>query len=462
MTPVALATALLALLGQPAPTPGPARPGPTPGSPPASRPTGPALSDNPADYSLDPEAWNGIGYLMTTADEAHVRLEIEPSLDLDTLEPDDAVVLVYPTTELPVADLLAFVDSGGYLVVADDHGTSRPLLDAVGIALDPRGPTTHGKTFEDLDGLPILKPSGEHFLFFNIEEVVANYPAVLRTAARDTRPILSFDGGREHLIVEAPRGSGALLAIADPSIFLNEMQRRFYGNKQLAANVLRFYCQREPCRARLLLPGGQLTGHYDARKHRLGTLPRDLEEAIAALDEALAEASLTMAEPPWAWGIAGLAALLALVLALRAIARFRRPVPVPFPAGDAHPGEAPALGEARGLVLQRVEADFAGMAQTLGDQGEDLVAIYDLEALARDGGGLAPRDRQALADAMLRVRAEAVSLRSRQPPVVSAERFLRLHADVELLSHFSRGRRRVRVPAPHPPGATQPAGSLGD
>ncbi|MFO0750650.1 MAG: Ig-like domain-containing protein [Myxococcota bacterium] len=399
----------------------------------------------PKDYALDADSWNGLGYLMTTAQEARVDLQILPSLDLDSIEPDDTVFLLYPTVALPVDDLMAFVDSGGFLVVADDHGTSGPLLAAAGIELDARGPTQHGRSYQDLEGLPILRPSGQHFLFFNVDEVVANYPAVLRTQSRDVRPILSFDGGREHLIVESPQGSGALLAIGDPSMFLNEMQRRFYGNKQLAANVLRFYCQREPCRARMLLPGGQLTGHYDARKHRLGTLPRDLEEAIQTVDDALADFSETLAEPPWAWIVAGVAALIALVLGLRAIARFRRPVAVPIPSDGQTRGSPPALDEARGLVSQRVEADFGGMAQTLGEQGQDLIRAYDLEGVVKDEAALGPRERQVLADAMLRVRAEAASLRSRQPPVVSADRFLKLHADVELLTRFSRGRRRVRV-----------------
>lgn len=405
----------------------------------------PTGSDQPKDYSLDAEPWNGLGYLLTTASEARVDLQVTPSLDLDTLEPDDTVFIIYPTGPLPVDDLLAFVDSGGYLVVADDHGSSGPLLAAAGLDLDPRGPTQHGRSYHDLEGLPVLRPSGQHFLFFNVDEIVANYPGVLRARTTDIRPILSFDGGREHLIAESPLGSGSLLAISDPSLFLNEMQRRFYGNKQLAANVLRFYCQREPCRARLLAPGSKLTGHYDARKHRLGTLPRDLEEAIASIDDALADASEQLAEPPWAWAVAGVAGLLALVLALRAIARFRRPMVVPIPPDGQHKNLAPSLDEARGLVQQRLEADFGSMAQTLGEQGQDLIAAYDLAAVAKDEAALGARERQMLADAMLRVRAEAASLRSRQPPAVSADRFLKLHADVDILTRFARGRRRVRV-----------------
>jgi len=412
-----------------------------------AQPGGPGPRAVAPDYGLDPEPWNGLGYLLTTAEEAKVELAMVPSLDLSAIAPDDTLVIVYPTVELPVDDLYSFVDSGGYLVVIDDFGTAGPLLARAGIARSEHGPTTAGRLYEAQPGLPIVEPAGEHFLFFNVEEVVANYPAVLAASGADARPILSFDGGSEHLIVESPIGSGALLAIADPSLFLNEMQRRFYGNKQLAANVMRFYCQKEPCHVKLLMPGGGFSGHYDAARHRLGTLPKDLEEAIAALDEAVAEASETLTTPPWAWLVLALSSGIGLVVGLLALARLRRPAAVPLGADLAPRGLPPSLDEAKGLVQQRLEADFSGMSSTLADQGLDLIKVYDLESLARDPAQLQPRDRQHLADAVLRVRAEAVSLQSRQPPVVSADRFLRLFADVEILARWARGRRRVRIPA---------------
>ncbi|MCC6620465.1 MAG: hypothetical protein IT385_04380 [Deltaproteobacteria bacterium] len=413
-----------------------------------------------ADYGLSPEPWNGLGYLITTAEEAKVVLEVVPSVDLSALSPDETLFLVYPTAPLAIDDLVAYVDAGGSLVVADDFGTSAPLLARVGIQRSARGPTEHHNFFSEQSHLPMLTPAGEHFLFFNVEHIVANHPATLSVApgaagpSSGVRPILSFDGGREHLIVESPHGSGAVLAIADASLFLNEMQRRFYGNKQLAANVLRFYCQREPCRVRLLMPGGGFSGRFDPAKHRLGTLPRDLEEAIAGLDEALAELEQLLATPPWAWAVLALTGALTLALALGALARFRRPITMPIAADLAPRGLPPSLDEAAGLVQQRLEADFAGMSQTLADQGLELIRVYDLEAVARSDTTPSARERQQLADAVLRVRAEAVSLQARQPPVVSADRFLRLHSDVELLTRWARGRRRVR--GAQPPGATPP------
>jgi len=407
------------------------------------------------DYGLSPDPWNGLGYLLTTAEEAKVALEIVPDIDLSSISPDETVLLVYPTTPLPVDDLLAFVDSGGSLLVADDFGTAGPLLSRLDVTRSARGPSEQRHFHAEETHLPVLRPAGEHFLFFNVDEIVANHPATLTSSSPTVRPILSFDGGREHLIVEAPHGSGAVLAIADASIFLNEMQRRFYGNKQLAANVMRFYCQHEPCRVKLLIPGGGFSGRFDPAKHRLGTLPRDVEEAVTAIDLALADLSERLASPPLAWAVYALGAFLALVLALAALARFRRPITLPIAQDLAPRGLPPSLDEAAGLVQQRLEADFAGMSQTLADQGLELIRVYDLEAVAKAEGTPAPtaavtavgaRERQHLADALLRVRAEAVSLQSRQPPIVSADRFLRLHADVELLARWARGRRRVKAP----------------
>lgn len=411
------------------------------------------------DYQLDPEPWNGLGYLATTATEAKVELTTTTSLDLAALAPDDTIILVYPTAQLPIEDLLAFVDTGGFLVVADDFGSTEPLLARAGIGRVPAPPPApNQRLVEGQPGLPILTPAGEHFLFFRVEEVVANHPAALVTtspAAQTVRPILSFPDGTHHLIAESPLGDGALLAIADPSILLNEMQRRYYGNKQLAANVLRYYCKREPCKATLLLPGGSFTGHFDAASHRLGTLPKDLREAIDALDESLADASEALATPPIAWFVVLAAAAVGIVLGLFAVARFRRPAAMPLPSMSPADLQAPALEEARGLVTQRFEADFGNMAETLANHGLDLIGAYDLEKLAHDpkASDLSPRDKQHLGDAVLRVRSEAASLHSHKSPVVPAERFLRLFADVDLLQRFARGRRRARPgasPATHP------------
>jgi len=400
------------------------------------------------DYDLDPDRWNGLGYLVTTADEARVTLDTSNAIDLGALEPDDVLVILYPTSNLPVDDLLAFVASGGYLILADDQGTSAALLDKVGIRRRDAGPTGHLAFWDQQEGFPILRPAGTHFLFYNVQQVVANYPAALRIpeSAGNLHPILSFEGGREHFAVEAELGGGKLLAIADPSIYLNDMLRRFYGDKQFAANSLRLYCQREPCTATLVRPGATFSGTFDSERARLGGLPKEVRARIEELNEALGLFSHEVAEPPYAVIVAAAIAALLLLYAARLRGRERIGVMGLLPSVPSQVS-SPALDDARGLVAQRGEADFSHLAQTLGEHALERARRADLAAWVR-----APHDspvgegaRDQLRAALLRVEAETASLRSRQPPIWSADRFLRLHDDVQVLLRNTpdAGRRRA-------------------
>jgi len=400
------------------------------------------------DYDLDPERWNGLGYFLTTAAEARVTLAQGDVVDLSELAPEDVLVLLYPTAPLPVSDLLAFVETGGYVIVADDHGSAQALLRPLGITRRDAGPTTPQRLWEAQDGFPIVAPAGEHFLFFNVTEVVANYPAALGIdeSRAGLQPLLSFQGGREHFAIEASLGSGRALAIADPSIFLNDMLHRFYGDKQFVANVLRLYCQREPCRARLVRPGATWSGHFDADRARQGSRVKQLEVRVTELNQALAELSAALAEAPWALALAGLALLFVILLSARVRAREHGQVMRLLPSVPSQ-ASSPALDDARGLVAQRHEADFSHLALKLGELSLERWHRADIAAFLATLPDAAQREQ--LQAALLRVSAETASLRSPQPPIWSAARFLRLHEDVQLLGRSCldapRGRRKARA-----------------
>lgn len=424
MTPLALLSCLATLAGAPAPD---------------------------ADYNLDPDAWNGFGYFLQTASEARVDVTTHTSIDLAVLDPEDTLLIIYPTRPLPTDDLLAFVESGGDLIIADDGGTSGPLLARLGIERTLEGPRAHLRYANGEEGFPIVKVTGEHFLFFHVDEVVANHPATLAlTGVPGTHPILSFENGREHLIVEARRGDGEVLAIADPSMFLNEMLRRFYGNKQFAANVLRFYCAHEPCKLLLALPGADYTNHFDRQRARLGDLPRDLTEAIDAMNEALADASADLAAPPLSGAIPVVPIALAITILGVLLTFIRRQTRAPTLSAFVGPAErgirepslrrppaslAPSVEDALGLVVQRDHADFVGLALTLADQATELLRVV----------GDAPRASPEIRAAIVRVQAEAAGLRTRQPPRVSADRFLSFYEDVQVLARHAHGPRRAML-----------------
>lgn len=427
-----------------------------------------------ADYDLSPDAWNGLGYLMTTAAEAKVTVSTPPAVDLAALSPEDIVFVVYPRRPLPVQDLLAFVESGGYLLVADDRGSAAELFAAVGLTRNDDGPRDHGELWADQRGFLRLTPAGEHFLFFNVEEIVANHPAALtlsegsgphpRPSSRV--PVLSFEGGREHLLVEVNHGRGKLIAIADASLFINDMLRRFYGNKQLAANLLRYPCLKEPCRATLVAADTAFTGRFDVEKARLGSTRKDIADLVSLLNEAVGEASRALAEPSRATWVA---AVLGLVLAVSALLIWRagrsRLSLLRGPA--AQTASSPMIDEVRGLLAQAHEGDFGALAPTLASYGVELARRHRLHELARRAPAPETGWDEALIAALIRVESEAVGLSSREAGVWSAERLLKLHEDVETLRRAAlqsgraaptqtKGRAEPNPPRNPPGGASSP------
>lgn len=417
------------------------------------------------DYDLSPDTWNGLGYLLTTATEAKVTVSTPPSVDLAALSPEDIVFVVYPRKPLPVTDLMAFVESGGYLLVADDRGSASELFAAAGLTRKDDGPGDHGALWADQRGFLRLTPAGEHFLFFNVEEVIANHPAALtfsdapgaspRPASRV--PVLSFEGGREHLLVEVNHGRGKLIAIADASLFINDMLRRFYGNKQLAANLLRYPCLREPCTATLVAADTGFTGRFDTEKARLGSTRKDIADLVSLLNDAVAEASRALAEPTRATWVAGaLGLVLAVLLLLLWRAGRSRLSLLRGPAAQTE--SSPMIDEVRGLLAQAHEGDFGALAPTLASHGVELARRHRLHDLSRRAPEPNAGWDEALMAALIRVESEAVGLSSKEAGVWSAERLLKLHEDVETLrraaleSHSATKGRPRPVPSQNPPG----------
>ncbi len=404
-----------------------------------------AVSQAPAraDYGLDEHVWSDLGYLLVTAREAKVELEPVDVLDLGRLRPGDVVLWLYPQRRMPVDPLLSFVRDGGYLVLADDLGHGDELLAAAGISRSSE-PSGHTQWYQSQEGLPVWRPAIDHFLFFNVDEVTGNHAASLKGAGD---PILTWGETGSAVVIERRLGDGALLAIADPSIFLNEMLRRFYGNKQFAANAMRLYCDRDLCPVKLVLPDATIAGSYRAGVGRLGRLPALFDDAAKLINAQLGQIADSLQTAPrihlligalFAWALASLASLLWA-------RRGRRRAP---PLGLSLQGVSPVALETVGLARAHREADFAEPVRVLLVEArrlEQAPALLALQAVtgrgapapSAEGSGASAAARQAL----LRIRSEAESLRGPEPAVVSADRFQRLLADVRTLWRYVDGPR---------------------
>ncbi len=383
-----------------------------------------------SDYDFANKGWNGLSYLIETAKEAKVEVDTDQVLDLTTLTPDEVLLWVYPPTGLPVEELLGFVREGGRLIIADDVGGGGELLAAIGVERSSRAPARHLTWFGGVNGFPVVDAQGDHFLFFNVDRVIANHASTL---SGEGTPIASFDEGG-HLAVERRWGAGAVLAVADSSMLINEMLTQFYGNKQFAANLTRVYCTSEPCRIRILGTDAVARGEYRRGQQPTGAMPQTIRRAASGVNDMLDATSNALQTPEGRAVIFGLLSIIALVIAGRALSRGRVPPDAPHRANG---GELPPQVEvAAGLATVRGEADFFGLARTLADQATMLLERPEvIRAIASEHD--LPDAGQVRASlvrgAATRIRSDLVALRGRQAPVVSAEQFSRLYDDVKTL-----------------------------
>jgi hypothetical protein len=232
-----------------------------------------------ADFALRGGRWNGIAQLVVVAEEAGVVLDTPRELDLGSLRPEDGLLIVHPTEELPRASLAAFLRAGGRVAVADDFGEASSFLELYGIVRRRHEPGPEALLLRGNPGLPLASPGTGHPLTEGVRALVANHPSSLRHA--ELEPVLVLEG--EHALVLAGAvDEGRLVAIGDASLFIDNMLR-YRDNRRFAANLLRYLDGDRGGRVLLVTPTTELSGSYgDARGNPLERLDAWLLDAAKA------------------------------------------------------------------------------------------------------------------------------------------------------------------------------------
>lgn len=228
-----------------------------------------------ADFGPASSFWDGGKTLQTIAVEEAPHVVATSSLDLDRLRPTDAVVLLAPDGVLPVNDLVRFARAGGRLVVADDFGSGREMLSRFGIAL-VEADTTGAPRLRGEEALVVAERTLAHPLSEGVPALVTNRPAAL--AHPNLHAI--FVTGRSSLVLTGLVGRGRVIAIGDPSIFLNEMMA-LAPHRRFARNLVRFVT--DDSDGTLYLVRGEATwsGTFDADAP--GSLRARLDSFLADL-----------------------------------------------------------------------------------------------------------------------------------------------------------------------------------
>ncbi len=343
------------------------------------------------DFAGDSQDWNGLAGLLAAAKTIDVTLRLAPELDFGQLDRHAVVLLLAPEVD-PTAEnlveLKAFLAAGGKLVVADDFRAGRSWVAPFGIDwLDQPGSVA--AHYDGNRDLPIVHVSAAvnavdtarqwsgpksaytpaQFLGHNLKHgVVLNHPAALRPmAATATAMWGAYDSPpRTGWLLEAARGRGRVLALADSSVFINQMVARVYDNRQFAANLLRYYCVEDrPCTVHVVANLRVARGAYaDTPEDRAGW--RAGLDWLSALLADLAELLQGKLVAP------GLLALLLLLIGMPAVRRAQA-LPALLPPRADLPRHTSALSQKLQAWLGEPMADYRKPAQLLASQLERLL-----------------------------------------------------------------------------------------
>lgn len=452
------------------------------------------------DFSSDSHDWNGLAGLLAAAQTIDVTVQTAAELDFGRLDRHSVVVLLAPEAGPSVENLVelkAFLAAGGRLVVADDFRAGRLWVAPFGIDwLDQPGSVA--AYYDRNRDLPIVQVAADtnaadtarqwsgpksaytpaQFLGHNLKHgVVLNRPAALRPmAGAATASWGSYDSPpRTAWLMEAARGRGRVLALADSSVLINQMVARVYDNRQFAANLLRYYCVEDrPCITHIVPNLRTARGTFADTPDDNGGWRAGLDWLSALLADLASLLQGKLVAP-------GLLAALLLAIGLPVVRRAQA-LPALLPPRAELPRQTSALSQKLQAWLREPMADYRKPARLLASQLERLLERVE-PGLAADRARLggAPQRRSGswrrddvLVDGLVRggrwspqvgkrlrqVLNDLQRLAQDHAPMVSRQQFGQLAAEVEwaetLLRHTVQ--RSTAAHAQVPSEAAEPPG----
>lgn len=192
-----------------------------------------------ADYNLQNTDWNGLSHL---ASATHVT-PLYSTASLAGPGSGRTLMIVNPTNSFTKAEstqILAFMHSGGKVVVADDFGNADSLLNDIGspITIDPVLLCQYENYYVN-QTFPIITNISSPYAQ-NVRQLVLNHPASLNVtgdvevlASSSDRSWLDYNGnllldsneqmGTYPVAARTTYAGGELIVISDPDIFVNSM-----------------------------------------------------------------------------------------------------------------------------------------------------------------------------------------------------------------------------------------------
>lgn len=395
-------------------------------------------------------SWEGTSQLVALAIErlGRERVRVTATLDYGELTPADGILILHPEVDLAFEPMSRFLRSGGRLTLLDDYGRGSALLQRFGIRrIAP--PSRPLQSLRGQPGLAIARPTvemvagverGRHPITAHVEQVITNYPTGLEhPQLTSVLEIPTADGAPVPLAVTGIIANrGRLLAVGDPSIFINLMIR-YPGNRAFAEGVIDYLVAGDEWGPR----GGKVfvlanhfnqTGHFGEREHWLDELEQKVRDVSAELKLWREDGVPDRV----AWGLAWLFALACGAWLIAHAARTYRPIvpryarPIPAAAQGGVAGRASVLAApstSGALPLLELKA---ALQEILGQrlQPAGPVPLDQLPRRLREGGFLSAKDCDLVQRLAVRLRQVEQSVVRGAPLKIRESELLRLHEDI--------------------------------
>lgn len=259
------------------------------------------------DFATRGGGWNSVSQLILIARERGITVEIPQRLDAGTLRPSDSLLILGPNEAPPSREITGFLRAGGRVLLADDFGAGRSLLDTFEIGRG-RPSTDRALKLRGNPALLVARPHGQHRLTRDVSALVTNHPSIVYH--RQLSPIFEINQG-EALVLAGAVGSGRLVVLSDPSVLIDNMLE-LRGNRVFAENLLDYLDDARGGRLFVVGPDTVIAGRYGEPG-----ADRPLHDIRAALEHA---ARLEI--PPLALRIGSIAlAAIAIILAVGTLPR---------------------------------------------------------------------------------------------------------------------------------------------
>jgi hypothetical protein len=296
------------------------------------------------DFHVGYKGWNGLSDFATLSSDLGCPVDVRRALDYSALDGQDVLFFLHPEAALDENNLLSFLSAGGRVVIADDYGQSAGVLARLGITRRSGGFPPGTAHYRDGQDLPLAVPVRATPLGRAASELVGNHAAYFTSGLPAT---YAFAAGAA-LVIEASLQRGRLVAIADSSLFINNMLQ-LPGNRDFAARLILDICRQH--RDHLVLLYGTFTQRGNTPAVLSGAPSGDgVSDLPDQWNRALAGANLHIQQTlkrKSAFGEMDVVVIMGLVFSVAALLLLVRYLPMPTPPQDggfAQPPRPPDNG----------------------------------------------------------------------------------------------------------------------